>query len=102
MNAPSPEFFSPWTVHPLDRPPLCVAHHSQAKASEDNGRTSAIVSAPVTGEASRASVGAGTDATNSNSPRHLSSSREALTNGPAKVIPLQPSLGHHLSQEPQL
>ncbi|MER8602825.1 DUF2312 domain-containing protein [Mesorhizobium sp. M1233] len=37
-------------------------HHSQAKASDDNGGTSAIEGAPMAGEASRASVGAGTDA----------------------------------------
>ena len=36
--------------------------HSQAKASEDNGGTSVIEGAPMPGEASRASVGAGTDA----------------------------------------
>ncbi|UVC14735.1 DUF2312 domain-containing protein [Mesorhizobium onobrychidis] len=37
----------------------------EAKASEDNGGTSAIEGAPMTGEASRLSVGGGTDATNS-------------------------------------
>lgn len=55
-------------------------HHSQAKASEDNGRTSAIEGAPVTGEASRASVGAGTDASISddNVPTFLLKERKPL------------------------
>lgn len=40
-----------------------TANHSQAKASTDNGGTSVTEDAPMAGEASRASVGAGTDAT---------------------------------------
>ncbi|MES0207899.1 DUF2312 domain-containing protein [Mesorhizobium sp. M0028] len=53
----------PTTGEILDEPATVTI--PEAKASDDNGGTSAIEGAPMTGEASRASVGAGTDAINS-------------------------------------
>jgi hypothetical protein len=101
--APSDAIWSPWQVRHSD-------FHSQAKATEDNGAYPAHLEGHgVTGVASRASVGAGTDASIPHSLQAGSPSRGAVApsssgieSGPANQFPHSPATSSRQADKPEV